>query len=189
MGIQLNSLFEEMEQSRVDLLVRLSQLTPEQLSFHPAGGWSILQVLDHLQETEESSLRHMQKKMKAEELPQAGWKALWRSLILNTMLRLPFRYKIPPRVAEPLGDTSLQEMQVRWEQSRGELQRFMAHLPREMQDRALFRHPLAGHLSFAQTLRFMNNHFQHHLDQIDRIQKDERFPAHDRIHAAEMPRA
>jgi len=135
------------------------------------GGWSALQTVHHLILTEELSLSYVQKKMSFNpKLDQAGFKERMRAASLWFYLNLPFKFKAPALVSDENlpGFTTLALSRDRWLDIRQRWTVFLQQLPEEMLDKAVYRHPFVGRLSWMGTLRFFHFHFQRHRKQIYR---------------------
>ena len=79
------------------------------------------------------------------------------------------RVKVPDAVKEilPCESLGLKEIAARWEAARAELRALAARA--EGRRGGVFRHPVAGWMSFEQVLRFFEVHMVHHGYQLDRI--------------------
>lgn len=154
------------------LLQELSQYPEAALNKTPAnGGWSAQQTAWHLLLVEEKSLQYVHKKLGfGGPFEAAGTGAAWRTFWLLVALRLPLKFKAP---ASSGGDglpqhSSLQEISDRWLRIRAEWGEFMAQMPENLLDKAVFRHPRAGRMGWIQLLAFYHAHFDRHLLQIRR---------------------
>ena len=153
-----------------DLLNQLAPLGDELLNKKPAdGGWSAMQTLHHLILVEENSLAYLHKKLSFHPiLEKAGIMSALRSLLLQVSLRSPFKFKAPKAAAaDCIPDSALfGETWVRWEKIRHEWTTFLDSMPEELTEKAVFNHPLAGRLSWIQTLDFIRAHFERHRGQV-----------------------
>lgn len=163
-----------MEKEREGIFQFLGQYTHAQHNQSPAkGGWSAIQVVQHLLSAETSTLHYLKKKTAdVSRSKKAGVMAFFRSVLLNTMLALPLKFKAPAIVAEVPASGDLQAIQAQWAAVRAELQSLLASLSEADYDRELFLHPVAGKLNLYQMLDFMQAHIQHHLPQIHRTIKE-----------------
>lgn len=163
--------FEQLEQMRERLEEELTQ-RPEALLRQPppSGGWSILQVVSHLVEAETGTLGYMRKKSApATQLPRAGVSCEIRSLLLTAALRSPFRFRVPKPIAQNPELHSRDESLEQWHRVRSEWRFFLGEFPQPLENRQIFRHPVAGRMNLDQTLRFLRDHLEHHLRQVERI--------------------
>jgi hypothetical protein len=164
--------FDTLENSRRVLLESLETLDEAQLQFQPeAGKWSIIEVLHHLLLSEQRTYSYMMKKNQAESLPKSGMGAALRSAALTLGLRLPLKYKSPQKISPPERGIPFPQLKGEWDASRRDLRQFLDSLPAERTRQLIFRHPVGGYFNIFHTLDFFEEHFRHHLKQIDRIQK------------------
>ena len=88
----------------------MENLTEEDLH-NTAYGWSLIQVLSHLNMAEFGSLRYMSKKMQAGEGMadySAGHKV--RYFLTKGLLQSSLKWKAPKVVSDPKGDYTFQEL-------------------------------------------------------------------------------
>ncbi len=163
--------FERLEEDKSRLLRRTEGLDDAKLNQSPGENqWSVIQVFCHLMRAEELSLDYIQKKIKdRSRLQKAGLGSALRSAALALFLRSPLRFKAPARSAEVPEAQDLPTTVSEWDRVRAEWRAMIAAFPVEIQDQAVFRHPVAGRMSLQQALRFMEEHIRHHAKQIDRI--------------------
>lgn len=135
------------------------------------GGWSAIQIMHHLMLSEELALKYVRKKLSFNpELKKAGFDAYWRDRVLWLYLNLPFKFRAPEAVNEEKlpGFATLAETRDRWLAIRLEWADFLKQLPNDVSDKAVYRHPIAGRLSWSGTLKFFQYHFNRHRKQINR---------------------
>ncbi|MBK7650092.1 MAG: DinB family protein [Flammeovirgaceae bacterium] len=70
MNSRLEELFDDLEVQREELLQGLKQISAEVLQKHPAGKWSIAQILAHLIASEQLSVAYLNKKVLGIETTQ-----------------------------------------------------------------------------------------------------------------------
>ena len=153
------------------LLEEVSMQREESLNRQPGNGWSALQTIHHLILVEANSLAYVQKKLSYHPaLARAGAGGHWRSFLLWAGLNIPLKFKAPRSVGdEQLPKTSsLSEIRENWQRTRDAWQDFLDQLPYEQADKAVYRHPRAGRLSWIQMFDFFRYHLQRHRLQIRR---------------------
>ena len=154
------------------LLKELADYADPTLNRSPRpGAWSALQVCWHLIEAESLSLAYVRKKMQAtDDLPKAGWKSGRAKMTLWFYLNTPLRFKAPAVVAdEKLPERSnLHETRARWMQVRAAWRDYFEQLPNDLLDKAVYRHPFVGRLSWSGVFTFFVQHFMRHRKQIRR---------------------
>ena len=150
---------------------RVEGLDEGALNQPPAEGkWSIIQVMCHLTVAEKASLAGIRRKMTDRaDLRKAGVAGGLKSAFLRLVLRLPLRFKAPARSATVPEQQDLETTRRQWDEVRAAWRETIGSFPPELSDQGIFRHPVVGPMSFAQALRFMEDHVGHHAKQIDRI--------------------
>lgn len=169
-------IYERLEEQRGCFLDTVRGLSPEQQSFRSReGAWCTLEVGHHVvlaeQRTANAVKRHrgMQSGKRAMRY-RIGNALLW--IVLKTGIKV----KNPVPEAAPDKNISHAELEAAWDQARSDLRAFLEALQlAELKD-AAFKHPIAGPLNVEEALVFLVRHLDHHLRQIDRIQKHPDFP-------------
>ena len=163
----------QLEKSRSLLFSRLKNLPEEALLFRPdPKSWHMLDVAGHLFEAESLSFEYIQKKtMDPGALKKVGIKAFLRSLLLELFLRSPLKFKLPSSVIFKGVEPDLNRIGTQWDNLRGKLSVFCSEQPEEILNKGIFRHPRTGLHDFGQGIRFFQAHFDHHIRQINRIEK------------------
>lgn len=162
---------EYSEQVRT-LLTSLEGVDDVILNKKPApGSWSALQTMHHLRMSETGALAYCQKKMSFEtafEKPDMG--SHFRIIALRLLLHSPIKFKAPKVIAiENLPEqSSLEEIRTLWEQTMANWNAFLSQLPEDVIDKAVFKHPRAGRISWLQTIGFFKWHTARHTKQIRR---------------------
>ena len=119
---------------------------------------------------ERGTILYIQKKLiNPSESKNAGIKALYRSALLRYALRSKRKFKAPKVLTEPTGPYVVEELFTGWKTTREELEKLFDSIPAEHKKKQLFKHPVLGYISLKQTLGFMGDHMQRHLEQIQRI--------------------
>ncbi len=158
--------------AREEFLAELEQMERSLLVVQPAeGGWSALQVVEHILASETGTLGYMQKKTSSgwEALDVAGPEHQAAGEALVSRLRSDERYAAPSVLPVPAGTENADVLLVRWEQLRDEMEGFIFSLDEEFFPKLIFRQPAAGPLHLFHTLEFLAAHIRHHIPQIQRI--------------------
>ncbi len=154
------------------LLNALSPLNDDLLNRKPAeGGWSAIQTLHHLILVEENAMAYAVKKLSFNPpLEKAGFNAWGRSLLLRVVLQSPIKFKAPKSAGnERLPDrVTFAETEAQWQKIRKVWIEFFEKMPDELANKAVFKHPRAGRISWLQTIDFFNAHFERHQRQAHR---------------------
>ncbi|WP_420580624.1 DinB family protein [Reichenbachiella sp.] len=165
--------FDSLEFRRVQLEARLDKMEND-LLFIPEseGKWSINQVLAHLSNSEYGTLKYIRKKMLGiDSASKAALGATLRSKLLKLLLDSGFRFKMPQLLSEPSIEIDYEELKKQFAKNRIAFKELIESFPEEALEKLIFRHPFAGRFSLYQTVRFLEDHYNHHVQQIDRIIK------------------
>lgn len=165
--------FDSLENMRNELEKRLELCEVDWLAIPESESkWSVNQVLTHLSDAEYGTLRYIKKKMQGmDSLGKSDLLSRIRSKLLHWLLRSPYRYSMPKQLPQPSNELTLDELKARFNKNRIEFQKLLQTFPEESLDILIFKHPFAGRLSLHQTILFMEDHYLHHLKQIDRVLK------------------
>ena len=172
--------FERLEQQRKQLLEDATTMTHVQLTYRPEPtAWCILEVFVHLMTAETNGLRYMEKKLQGdlESMERSGMTAQIRAGLLNGFLRLPIKYKAPEVASfEQREYYDLKEIRAEWDELRAHWHEFLDQFDKPSAEKLIFKHPIAGRFNILQTLKFMYEHVDHHVKQVERIKSNPNFP-------------
>lgn len=163
--------FEHLESTREALSQRLAQCSVEQLRYRSAPEtWSPAEIVHHLVLAESFAVAYLEKKLeKISTLQKTGWRAALRSAVLTWALRAPLKFKAPSPLVLPKPDMAWDDLRAQWQAQREKLQTLLERVTPETSRLALYRHPVAGLLTPAQMLSFLQEHFDHHEKQIAKL--------------------
>ncbi len=167
----LTSRLAHMDQMLEQLCKELQPHSHEALNARPAPGkWSPLQVMHHLMLAERLALQYLRKKLSFNPtLKKANWKTAFRAWFTKVYLKVPIKVKAPKGVGEGLPEVSdFGEVVKEWKGIRKDMRTFLEELPKDLLDKELYKHPLAGRLDLGGMLGFMEAHMERHLGQIRR---------------------
>lgn len=157
------------------LLEVLKDYSEKTLNKKPAEDkWSVMQIMNHLILVEGYGQSYVKKKLSFNpELKKAGLPVAWRTFLMKTYLKFPFKVNAPDAVSgEHLPEySSFWETAKKWKQQREELRTMMENMPLEHFDKELYKHPLAGKLTLIGLLDFNEGHFARHKKQMNKILK------------------
>lgn len=168
--MSLEQQFTKMEARRKQLLATFANQSDETVNRTPkGGGWSAIQVIQHLITAESGSVIYLRKKLPSiDTVPMSGFGNWLNYQKIQWFLILPIKIKAPAVVATVPEHSSLTETIAKWGQARQDLYQLLASLKPEDLNRAIFKHPLAGYINLNQMLRFMDLHVKHHEKQVAR---------------------
>lgn len=170
---ELLTLFDKMENERLELLRSLDSHSQELLAKKPSPDrWSVTEVILHLSKAEEGALKYMQIKLKHGGHKKATFGSWLKQKLLNFAISLPIKYKAPNVIKlDETGSINFSESVSNWTEIRADLRKEYEAIDESIIDHELFKHPAAGKLSVLQSVKFMRGHVQRHKGQIERTVK------------------
>ncbi len=163
---QLQGLNDELDQ----LLKSLGDHSHETLNKPPKdGAWSAMQILHHIKLAEYYSYKYCEKKLSfTPQLNKVGWQENLRGKLVKWYLQLPLKAQAPTNMSGSAlpPESKLVDIEAEWKKQRKNLQQFLEELPDKYIDKAVYKHPFGGRLSFAGMLDFYQAHFRRHQRQI-----------------------
>ena len=136
-------------------------------------GWSLIQVLSHLETSEAGTIIYMKKKMLAgpDKIPEFGLGNKLRLWLTKSLLTTSLKWKAPKNVSNPRSEYTLEAIRGKWDKTREDTKNYISEYPAELMPKAIFKHPMAGRIDLVGALDSMIYHQRHHVFQIDRIKK------------------
>ena len=170
----LRQRFEQIENSRTRLCAALRACSAAQLQFRSKPeAWSISEIIHHVVLAESFAVAYLEKKLsKVSSLGKVRWSAGWRTFILKWALRSPLKFKAPSPLVLPTPGVEWNELETQWQSQRQKLHTLLERVTPEMLPLALYRHPVTGLMNVAQMLTFIEEHFAHHVLQIEKLRKE-----------------
>jgi hypothetical protein len=166
-GIQ--ETFGDLEKKYGKLLQHLNSLADDVLDFKAGPDkWSIVEVIEHLVMAEENMLAQLTGATSVATLDPRDRSAKNYHIVIKVMTR-DIAVDVPDESMEPHGQISLAELLVRWDDTRQKTRAYIDGIDSEKAGDLVYRHPFAGPLDMAETLRFIDVHFDNHMRHIDRI--------------------
>lgn len=156
---------------RSEFLAALDTIPPEHLSQAPASkAWSPLDIGEHLVIVERGLGRAAVRQIeKGEERKRFGEPSAKSVEGLVRAMQTPAKFKVPEGVGvEPTGEMNLSDLRQAWLEAGDQWRKAADMLPPELEDEGLVMHAVAGPMTVAQTLRFLDAHIEHHLHQLVR---------------------
>ncbi len=173
MNKRLQSLFDNLESSKSELLAQVKHLDVEQLNKQPMPEkWSIAQIIDHLILAEKFVLIQIEKRMsQPEALKKVGFGVSVKMFLLKMIVRLSLtpKVKAPGRLAEVADYSELENLEDSWAAKRQTLKEILENMKTEMLDKNLTSHPLIPDMTIFQGLGIIQGHFNIHKKQIQLI--------------------
>ena len=165
----ISAAFNELERRREGLLERLAQYPEPRLRHRPQPNtWSLLDVAEHLMRAERATLESIMRSATRTPLVPKWYDRIMNILIART-LDSAVRIPVTGRILTPEG-LSLPELAERWGDVHAS---WRSYLSTDGADPSaiVFRHPLGAVMTRAGTLAFLRRHFDHHLHQVERVER------------------
>ncbi len=154
------------------LLDDLSHVSDEKLKQNPDGGWSVLQVLSHLDAAESASLGYMRKKLQAgDKMGTIGLMNQLKMGVIKIALKSSLKWKAPSYISNPASPSSLVKMREQWMNTRKEIKNFVSEYPDKYINSLVYKHPMGGRQDLNNAIDSFIFHQAHHIHQINRIKK------------------
>jgi hypothetical protein len=162
--------FEQYQSNVHAVLNEMSKYSEDQFHLRKnSDTWSIQQHLLHLVMAEELSLSYVRKKMVfGGAFDTAGLASSFRYFQLYMAMLSPFKFKAPKAIdTENLpNNVTLAQIKTRWEENHTAWNNFFAILPDDLLDKAVYKHPRAGKISWINMISFFGVHLNRHRNQI-----------------------
>lgn len=156
-------------------LQRLAGYSQEQLCKPaPNGGWSLIQVLNHLYLTQKGTINFLEKQIADKNLlaEKITLRNRFNALFLARALKSNKKFKAPSRLPEPLNDTDFGELKEKFEAMMANTMQIAEDFPKELENKKIFKHPRAGWLNIFDVLNFIHDHWYHHEYQMASLEKE-----------------
>ncbi|MFD1188455.1 DinB family protein [Pontibacter rugosus] len=174
MDAKLESKYLRLEQTRNLLLDELESLDDAQLNSMPAAGkWSLNQHVAHLVIVDDAALGGIRYKLQQQDkLRDSTFAQAVKAFLLKVALKSGKKYKAPAAVATVPDTAHLPALRQNWDKVRFQLEDELTSMPHHLLDKGIFKHPRVGYLNINQTLSFLQDHFDHHVQIMQRIKSE-----------------
>lgn len=162
----------EFKEAKAAIEKIMDTMSVDQVKRQPSdGGWSPVQVIEHLLLSETGTLGYMKKKSSSgwEDLDNEEPSHAENGEKLVERLKSDEKYKAPAILPEPPGDSSWPELKERWNKLREEYELFIQLYDDQFQHKLVFKQPFAGMITLEKTLQFLAHHARHHIPQIQAL--------------------
>jgi hypothetical protein len=174
---QLAQHWDALEARRQAFLADLAATSPAALAFRPApGSWSLEDVAQHLWLVERGAVHILATRIEKPPL-KADLMSPLKVTAMRLMVPLGIRIKAPVPEIVPTERMPVDAVRTRWEETRATLRGLLDQVKPERVNLRIFRHPIFGPLTLAQSVEFIGLHHDHHLHQVRRIRKAAGYPA------------
>lgn len=164
---QLNRINQQLEA----IFSRIDVLDPTQFNIKPnESSWSVIQVLNHLYESEILTLKYLEYKEKeGNNFTRESFYTRMKLNFYSIALALPIRYKAPKVLSSPSNEDSFEEIQDKFATLRQSFRDFILRQNEDFFRLGSCKHVVVGRLKLLNMIRFFHMHSAHHDKQILRI--------------------
>ncbi|MEQ9297004.1 MAG: DinB family protein [Cyclobacteriaceae bacterium] len=173
MIIKNEKLFQKMVAMKERLMAELKDYDQAVLNLpEKPGAWSVMGCLHHLYITEWGTGQYIRKKtQKPELIPPYSIVAALKLQALRYSFGTGIKFKAPSSLPQPPDGLTIEGLDKDWSKVRASIRELMDTLTEDLQEKGIFRHPIAGRINMTQTLDFFIFHFERHEGQIRRVLK------------------
>lgn len=161
--------FDSLNNSLSQTLTYMDNLSIENLYASNPGEWNAAQILNHLKDAENGTLAYLTKKIQTpkSEIPRGGLSSKIRSVFLSRALRnYDKKFKAPSVLSEISDKPDYAEVKKDYMEVRKNFGLMLENFDKSMVNKAYFKHPRAGRITILQTMEFLKDHFDRHMEQI-----------------------
>jgi uncharacterized damage-inducible protein DinB len=173
MSAQLAKKYDEIEEIKNDFLSKIENVSHQKLNEIPADGkWSLGQVYFHLYYAESGTIKVIQKNLRENKIKnKSGISDSLRSVLLKAVMRSPLKIKAPAVASKVPDSITIDEIKGFFTANTEIYRQLLTDLPIELEDKQIFKHPLAGLFNIEQTINFVREHYLHHERQVNALLK------------------
>ena len=173
---QLSRHWDALEARRQALLADLAATSPAALAFRPApDAWSLEDVAQHLWLVERGAVHILTTRIAKPPLKR-DLLSPFKVLMMRVLVRRGIRIKSPVPEIVPAERMPVDAVRAQWDQTRATLRGLLDQVTAERVNLRIFRHPIFGPLTLAQSVEFIGLHHDHHLHQVRRIRAAAGYP-------------
>ena len=160
---------DSLTEKRQALLQHLDSQPPGALTFKAGPEkWSVIEAIEHLLVVEDNFLEQVSANKPSFSLDPDKRSPKNYQVVLKVMQR-DVEVDVPHESMEPHGHFSFSELQRRWDAIRNKMQGLLEDMQADIEGEMVYEHPYAGPLNIAETLAFIEVHFDSHVRHIEVI--------------------
>lgn len=167
---EINEKLKRLNSDTEKIYVSMDGIPKEKL-IDTSYGWSLIQVLSHLNAAETASLKYMHKKIQAGDgMGKSGPGNTLRMWLTNQALKSSLKWKAPSYISNP-PMYEYDEIKSKWANTRSSIQQFVDEYPEKWLNKLVYKHPMGGRQNLDGAIDSFVFHQIHHIHQINRIKK------------------
>ena len=165
----IQKIYDSLLEKRRALLQSLETYSTDKLSFKAGPDkWSAKEAIEHLVVVEDNFLEQVSAHRPVSSLDPDKRSSKNYQIVLNVM-RKDVEVDVPHESMEPHGEFSLTELFKRWDGIREKMRALLEEIDEKSEEDLVYEHPYAGPLNMAETLEFIDVHFDNHARHMDVI--------------------
>ena len=168
--------WDALESRRQAFLADLAATSPAALAFKPTPeSWSLEDVAQHLWLVERGAVHILSSRWDKPPLPRDPMSP-FRIVMMRIFVQRGIRIKAPVPEIVPKERMPVDAVRAEWERTRATLRDLLERVTPDRVGKRIFRHPIFGPMTVAQSAEFVWRHHDHHLHQVRRIRAAAGFP-------------
>ena len=168
--------WEAIEARRQAFLADLAATSPAALAFRPTPqSWNLEDVAQHLWLIERGAVHILTTRLEKPPLKRDLLSPL-KVMAMRWTVASGVRIKAPVAEIVPKERMSVDAVRAEWDRTRETLRGLLDQVTPAHAAKRIFRHPIFGPLTIAESLEFVGLHHDHHLHQVRRIRGAAGFP-------------
>lgn len=172
---RLSGRWERLEQGKARVLARVGGMDAGRREWRPGRDqWSAADVVEHLLRVE-AEMRAALAKEPAPDRPRVvkpGFPLRWISL--RVVMKTGSRVRAPVESILPTRQLPWHALLARWEEERRGWEEWLRASDPAILATPRFRHPYIGWMDVPHALTFAADHLEHHIGQLERIERSRR---------------
>ncbi len=162
--VRLNNLNAEFDR----IIKEVERIDDSELLKKPSDKeWSVIQILNHLYEVEQTSLDYILYKEKENaKFSKESLMTKLRFFGYKIALWSPLRFKVPTVLSQPLNEGNLDYVISKFSKIRGEFHAFVERQDNDFFNTASYKHTVVGRIKNEKMFVFFKSHLKHHEKQI-----------------------
>jgi uncharacterized damage-inducible protein DinB len=163
--------YHQIETIKKRYLSQVANLPEEQFNQAPEdGSWSIAQVLYHLYLAENGTIRAVQKNLRENNVKaHSKISDMFRNMLLVLFLKSPLKFKAPSILGSMPDHIKREEINKLFGEATDSFKEVLNGLPKQLENKRIFKHPVSGKFNIGQTLNFVREHYLHHQGQLNKL--------------------
>ena len=168
--------WDALEARRRAFLGELATTSPASLAFRPApDAWNLEDVAQHLWLIEKGAVHVLRDRFDKPPIARDPLSPL-KVVAMRLLVQRDVRIKAPVKEIVPTERMAVDTVRAEWDRTRETLHGLLEQVTPDRLEKRIFRHPIFGPMTIAQSTEFVWRHHDHHLHQIRRIREAEGYP-------------